>query len=132
MPSIIKTKKKRDNKHSKNVTYVLCALKGFIFFITGTSLVSLLLLKSQNDNISLYLFAYLILALGGFISGFSAYKKLKNRGFLNGVVASGIYCAFVLALVIILMRFNISANILLMVPISVGAGFLGGTVGANT
>ena len=132
MPSIIKTKKNREKKHSKQVTYLFCALKGFLVFIIGSLLLGFLLFKSQNNSLTLYIFLYFVIALGGFISGFSAYRRLKGRGFINGVIASIVYCSFIFFVVILMMRFNVSAQMLLLIPICVLSGFLGGTVGANT
>lgn len=132
MPSIIKTKKNRENKYGKKITYLLCGLKGFVLFIVGALILSLLLLKSQNNNITLYIFLYMIIALGGFISGFSSYRRLKERGFLNGIIGSAVYCALVMLVIIIFMKFNVALNLLLVVPITILSGFLGGTIGANT
>lgn len=131
MPSIIKTKKTKDKKYSKQVTYLFCALKGLFIFITGSLLLSFLLYKTQNNNLTLYIFFYILIAFGGFVSGFNSYKQLKGRGFLNGLIASGIYCGFILLIAIVLMKFSVSSQILLLIPVCITSGFIGGTVSAN-
>lgn len=132
MPKILKTHKKNDKKQSKITVYCISALKGLMIFLNGLGLLSLILLKNSTDSVVFYVFSFVIMALGGFFSGFSAYRKLRGRGFLNGIIASAIYMGIIFIFTIALMRFNISANILIIVPVCLISGFLGGTVGANT
>ena len=132
MPKILKTHKKNDKKYSKTTVYCISALKGLMIFLNGLGLLSLLLLKNSTDSVVFYVFSFVIMALGGFYSGFSSYRKLRGRGFLNGIIASAIYMGIIFIFTIALMRFNISANILIIVPVCMISGFLGGTVGANT
>lgn len=132
MPKILKTHKKNDKKQSKITVYCISALKGLMIFLNGIGLLSLLLLKNSTDSVVFYIFSFVIMALGGFFSGFSAYRKLRGRGFLNGIIASAIYMGIIFIFTIALMRFNISANILIIAPVCLISGFLGGTVGANT
>lgn len=132
MLQVLKTKKKSDKKHSKTVVYCMAALKGFILFAAGILLISLLVMKSSSDSFFYYIAGYILLALGGFVSGFSAYKKLKGRGFQNGIIASSVYFAVIFALITVCMRFDVSGRVLLTLPIAVGGGFLGGIIGANT
>ena len=124
--------KEKDKKYSKITTYFISALKGFIVFLIGLLILSLLILKKSSDSQVLYLFSFLIMALGGFISGLSAFKNLRGRGFINGITAAAIYLGLLIITVVCLMRLNISGNILLTVPVCLIAGFLGGTIGANT
>ncbi len=132
MPKILKTHKKNDKKQSKITVYCISALKGLMIFLNGLGLLSLLLLKNSTDSVVFYVFSFVIMALGGFFSGFSAYRKLRGRGFLNGIIASAIYMGIIFIFTIALMRFNISANIMIIAPVCMISGFLGGTVGANT
>ncbi len=132
MPKIIKTKKKRDKSYSKPVLYVFSVLKGLLIFITGILMTSILILKTSSSSQFFYIFAYLILALGAFISGFDAYRKIKGRGFVNGLIASAAYAITSLIIITISLKFDISLQVLLILPISLISGFLGGTVGANT
>ena len=132
MAKILKTLKKNDKKYSKPTVYCISALKGLMIFLNGLGLLSLILLKNSTDSVVFYVFSFVIMALGGFFSGFSAYRKLRGRGFLNGIIASAIYMGIIFIFTIALMRFNISANILIIVPVCMISGFLGGTVGANT
>lgn len=131
MPKIIKTKKKNKNQ-SKLLAYMLSAVKGLIVFVSGILIISLLLLKSSESSIVYFIASYFVIALGAFISGYSGYKSLRGRGYQNGLVTAGIYVAVIFILITALMRFNIDTNILLIIPISLVSGFVGGTVGANT
>ncbi len=132
MPKILKTSKKKERKYNKFTIYCIAAVKGFLVFVIGFAMLSLLVLKNSSESQVLYYLSFFVMALGGFVSGFSAYRKLQDRGFLNGITGSAIYMVFLLITIICLMRFNISANILLTVPLCLISGFLGGTVGANT
>ncbi len=132
MLHILKTKNKKDKKLSKKSIYCVSALKGVIFYLLGTILLSFLLMRSNNNSMFYFIFGYVLLALGGFISGFSAYKKLKGRGFQNGIIASSVYFVIVFLLIILAMRFEVSVRLLFILPIALGSGFLGGVAGANT
>lgn len=132
MPKILKTQKKSDKKHNKITVYCISAIKGLVIFLNGLGVLSLLVLKNSSDSAVFYIFSFVIMALGGFFSGFSAYRNLRGRGFINGVIASVIYMGVIFIFTVALMRFNISANILIIAPVCLISGFLGGTVGANT
>ena len=132
MPKILKTHKKNDEKYSKTTVYCISAIKGLMIFLNGLGILSLLVLKNSSDSVVFYVLSFVIMALGGFFSGFSAYRNLRGRGFINGIIASAIYMGIIFIFTIALMRFNISANILIIAPICLISGFLGGTVGANT
>ncbi len=132
MPKILKTVKKTDKKYSKTTVYCISAIKGLVIFLIGLVILSLLVLNNSSDSGVFYVFSFVIMSLGAFLSGFSAYRKLRGRGFINGIIASAIYMGIIFIFTIALMRFNISANILMIAPVCLISGFLGGTVGANT
>ncbi len=132
MPKILKTSKKSDKKQNKITIYFFSAAKGLIFFINGLIPLSLFILKNSSNTAFVYAFSFVLMALGGFISGFSAYKKLRGRGFFNGIIAASIYMGVLFVLIIALMKFQVKTNILLIAPICLLSGFFGGTVGANT
>ena len=133
MPKILKTDKRTVKNHSKITIYMFSALKGLVLFLIGLLITSLLIIKnSSNDGIIFYIFSFVLMALGGFVSGFSAHKKLKGRGFINGVIAASIYLLVLFIIIIISMKFQVGTNILLIAPICLVSGFLGGMVSANT
>lgn len=132
MLQILKTKSKKDKKHSKKYIYCASALKGLLFFSIGFVALSFLLMKSNGNSMFYYIFGYVLIAFGAFISGFSAYKKLRGRGFQNGIIASAVYFVAVFMLIIFCMRFTVNIRLLLILPIALGSGFLGGVAGANT
>lgn len=132
MPKIIKTNNKSGKQQNKIITYILSSVKGIVLFIIGLIILSLVILNNPSESLFVYVFSYILIALGGFTSGYSAYKSLRGRGFLNGIVAASIYMCFLLILIVVLMKFQVKTNVLLIIPICVISGFLGGTIGANT
>lgn len=132
MSKTLKSGKKNEKSKSRAVLYCFAVIKGLIVFTLGIAVLSLIILKNNPNSTVFYCFAYLIIALGSFTGGFGAHKKLRGRGFLNGLTASAVYMAVILIATVLIMKFNFSSNILIIVPICLISGFLGGTVSANT
>ena len=94
MPKIIKTKiknSKTKKKYSTKTTYILSAVKGAVFTLNGLFLISLLLHKGNDFNLFYKIMIYLVICLGGFMSGFIAHSRVKGRAFLDGIIPSVIY-----------------------------------------
>lgn len=132
MPKILKTGKRNDKKHNKPLIYCMCALKGLLGFGVAIALMGVIILKKAGVSDGWYYISYIGISLGGFICGFSAHKKINGRGFINGLIASFAYCAIMIVLLMIISGFKISPSILIIVPICLISGFVGGTIGANT
>ena len=133
MPKIIKTKiknSKTKKKYSTKTTYILSAVKGLVFTINGLFLISLLLHKGNDFNLFYKIMIYLVIGLGGFMSGFIAHSKVKGRAFLDGIIPSVIYVSFLSFVMILLLKLNFSSHILIIYPIAVISGFLGGIIKA--
>ncbi len=135
MPEILKTKRNKSVKAKKQfsqpINYLISALKGLLFAFNLLGGVSLLLMNNGSFSAFYKAISYIAVGLGAFICGFSAYRHIKGRGILNGAIGGGVYCAFVILILLCLMRFNISSNILYVLPISLGCGIAGGIMGAN-
>lgn len=133
MPKIIKTKiknSKTKKKYSTKTTYILSAVKGLVFALNGFFLISLLLHKGNDFNLFYKIMIYLVIGLGGFMSGFIAHSKVKGRAFLDGIIPSVIYVSFLSFVMILLLKLNFSSHILIIYPIAVISGFLGGIIKA--
>jgi putative membrane protein (TIGR04086 family) len=133
MPKIIKTKiknSKKKKKYSTKTTYILSAVKGLVFSLNGFFLISLLLHKGNDFNLFYKIMIYLVIGLGGFISGFIAHSRVKGRAFLDGIIPSVIYVSFLSFVMILLLKLNFSSHILIIYPIAVISGFLGGIIKA--
>lgn len=135
MPEILKTKRNKSTKSKKSfsppIIYLISALKGLIVVLLLLGGLSLLLMNKGSFSAFYKVFSYIAVGLGAFICGFSAYRHIKGRGILNGAIGGGVYCAFIILILLCLMRFNVSSNILYVVPISLGCGIAGGITGAN-
>ena len=135
MPEILKTKRNKAKTIKKSfsplINYLLSVLKGLAAALLLSGVLSLFLMNNGSFSPFYKSFLYIAIGLGAFICGFSAYRHIKGRGIVNGVFAGGIYCAFLLLILLCLMRFNVSTNILYLVPISLGCGIAGGITGAN-
>ena len=133
MPKIIKTKiknSKTKKKYSTKTTYILSAVKGAVFSLNGLFLISLLLHKGNDFNLFYKIMIYLVICLGGFISGFTAHSRVRGRAFLDGIIPSVIYVSFLSFVMILLLKLNFSSHILIIYPIAVISGFLGGIIKA--
>ena len=124
--------KKYNNKLKVIKPYIIGVLKGFAVFSILFLFTALLMYKFNTDNKALYYLIYLFIALGGFISAISVYKRVRGRGFLTGVIASLPYSLLVFLLISLIMGFNMSGNILIVFLLTLSGGFLGGVTAANT
>lgn len=130
MPKIIKTKisgdKKKRRKYSKGTLYFISASKGFIVALIGLFIISFLLYKNNNFTFFNKMIIYLAVSLGGFISGLSAHNNVKGRGFADGLISSSLYVTALLLLLIIILKLNFSAHLLILYPVALISGFIGG------
>ncbi len=124
--------KKYNNKLKIIKPYIIGVLKGFAVFSILFLLTALIMYKFNLDNKALYYLIYLFIALGGFISAISVYKRVRGRGFLTGVIASLPYSVLVFLLISLILRFNISGDIFLVLLLTLSGGFSGGVTAANT
>ena len=135
MPEILKTKRNKTNKSKKSfsppISYLVSALKGLAVAFLLLSGLSLIILNNSSFSVFYKVFSYAAIGFGSFACGFSAYRSIKGRGILNGVVGGAVYCGLVIFIFLCFMRFNLSSNILYLVPVSLGCGVAGGIAGAN-
>ncbi len=129
MPKIIKTKTKKE--YNPIVSYMLSSVKGLFVSFAGLLCVSYFVMNNAKIGVITMIIAYVSIALGAFISGISAYRYLKNKGIFNGCVGGAVYCVIVLFIISVIMKFNISFNILIIIPVAVGFGAVGGILSAN-
>ncbi len=125
MPKIIKTKKLTNKNYNIPTLYAFSVLKGLVVFAIGVLICAFMVLKSTQSNFFFY-FAYLFIALGAFLCAYDASKKITGKGFIKGIISSGAYSIVVLILSVILMKFNVSGNVVLLIPLCLIPGFLGG------
>ncbi len=127
MPKIIKTKKITNKNYNIPTLYAFSVLKGLVVFIIGMILCAFVILRSPQSNFFFY-GAYVFIALGAFWCGYSASKRITGRGIIKGIVASAVYMAIIFILSVILMRFNLSAFVLLLLPVCLIPGAAGGII----
>ncbi len=130
MPKIIKTKipreKKKHRKHSTKTIYIISAFKGLLVAFTGLLLISLLLLKNNNFTFFYKMVIYLVIGLGGFVSGFTAHARVKGKGFIDGLISSSVYVQSLSLILIIILKLNFSAHMFIIFPVALLSGFFGG------
>ncbi len=130
-----KLKKKRKisiNTSNPAIIYLISSVKGLVVLAIGLSVVSVIIMKSTDFNLFTKFIIYGLVIFGGFLSGFFANKKLKCRGIVNGTVASLAFAIIFSLICIIAMRFNISPEILILFPVSIVGGIVGGIISANS
>ena len=126
-------KKLKDGKFLyKFKIYGISVLKGLLVYITGLSLLAIIMDKLKTDSDFIYYIAYIFMMFGSFTCAVSAYKKTRGRGFLTGIISSVPYSVVVFLITAILLKFNLNINILLVFLLSGMGGFLGGITAANT
>lgn len=135
MPEIIKNKKvkiKKSKPQKPVIVYLLASLKGFVVSFAGLTLTCFLLMNNGSFNVFTKIIIYVIIGAGAMLSGFIANKKLRGRGYINGLLSAVIYLALYIVTALLLMHFKVNTNILILVPVAVLSGISGGIISANS
>ena len=135
MPEIIKNKKvkiKKSKPQKPVIVYLLSSLKGFVVSFAGLTLTCFLLMNNGSFNVFTKIIIYVIIGAGAMLSGFIANKKLRGRGYINGLLSAVIYLALYIVTALLLMHFKVNTNILILVPVAVLSGISGGIISANS
>ena len=129
MPKILKTKK-RPKKQNKYLLAIASVLNGLVFFSVGFFLLSLMVYKVK-DAPFYYWSVYGFIALGAFTAGYICYKKFGGRGIICGLVSSVAFMVILFIVISALLSFEITHKILLIVPVCLVFGLVGGILSAN-
>ena len=129
-------KVKLNKKDSKRIKlffkYFPCFLKGFIIIVIGILVLSFAYYKLSEHSSIIYLFSYLFLFFGGFISGNSTHKKVGGRGIITGTFGALPVALFTYIILIISTFKNLSIFSLICPMICIIGGTIGGIVNSNT
>ncbi len=132
MVNIIKTKsKKSQNEYSDFANYLICSIKGVFITFAGLILCSLFVLNNSEISGFVNILIYVSVALGSFVCGYLSFKRLKGRGVINGLISSISYSVILILFISLISELNVSANVLVVIPVSVIAGTIGGITSAN-
>lgn len=135
MPKILRTKSIKNSKRKDTnpiIAFILCALKGLVICFLGFAGVSLAIYKGNEFSFFWKMLLYVFVLSGGLYSGYSSHKRNRGRGFISGLIGSSIYVLMIVVVSAIMMRLQLSSNILIVIPIGVVGGLIGGIVGANS
>ncbi len=136
MPLKVLGKQKYKQKDSLTLstikTFGFGTLWGLIVYFIGLFLVSLILLKSQSEAETIYYALYIFIGLGAFTSAIFIQKRVGGRGFITGILSSFPYILVLLASTAIILGFGITGKIIVLLPICLISGFLGGITAVNT
>ncbi len=132
-------KKKKINYNKKNnkyidllLKYLPCFFKGELIIIFGILVLTFAYYKISGDNNYMYYFSLIIIALGSFFTGNNTYKKFGGRGIVSGFIGS-LPLAFInLMIVLIFCLKTTNWFILLILPISLISGAIGGILTSNS
>jgi putative membrane protein (TIGR04086 family) len=111
--------------------YLLSVLWGTLISAVCVLALSFVLVKNTDFNLFIKVMMYGSLLFGGFISGYYLNKKLKGRGIINGFFGGLLNAVFSISVIILILRFNCSFNLLLLLPVIAVGGALGGIICAN-
>ena len=124
--------KKNNNNISMLLKYLPCLLKGEALFILGILVVSFAYFKLTGYSDILYYLTFLFMALGSFVTGRATYKRFGGRGIVTGILGS-LPVAIINILIIYLFCYrNVSLFILLILPVSILSGAIGGILASNS
>ncbi len=135
MPVKIKSKNKKINESkisNKIKPYIKGVVIGNLFFIIGVIISALIICKTDIGSTFIYILPLVFMFIGAFFCGVSVQKKAGGRGFLTGVLSSLPFIASVLLLVSIILGFKMGLNALIVIPIGILGGFIGGIAAVNT
>lgn len=135
MPVKIKSKYKKVNEN-KNYNKIKPYLKGVfigdLLFIVGVIICGLILYKSDSTSSFFYYIPYVFMFFGAFFCGISVQKGVGGRGFLIGILSSLPYLTTIILFVCVFLRFNVSVNLLITIPVCLLGGFIGGIIAVNS
>ena len=133
MAKIIKTKAKvNKNTHKPVVTYLLSTIKGVVLSFVGLVVISVAFINNGSFTTFTKIMIYVVLGIGAFICGYISNKKLNGRGLVNGFISTAIYLLIYFTLLLIVMKFKVGLNILIMIPVCLVSGITGGILSANS
>ena len=124
---------KKNNKYiDLLLKYLPCFFKGELVIVFGILVLTFAYYKISGDNNYLYYFSLIIIALGSFFTGNNTYKKFGGRGIVSGFIGS-LPLAFInLMIVLIFCLKTTNWFILLILPISLISGAIGGILASNS
>lgn len=135
MPIKIKSKSKKVNENkifSKIKPYIKGVIIGDLLFMIGVLISSFILYKTDRSSTFIYVIPLGFAFVGAFFCGVSVQKKVGGRGFLTGTLSAFPYAFTILLLVCIILGFKVGVNILLVIPICILGGLIGGITAVNT
>lgn len=132
-------KKKKFNYNKKNkkyidllLKYLPCFLKGELVIVFGILVLTFAYYKISGDNNYLYYFSLIIIALGSFFTGNYTYKKFGGRGIVSGFLGALPIAIVNLIIIFLFCLKTTNLFILLILPISLISGALGGILASNS
>ena len=111
--------------------YLFSVLKGLIFSFFCILAVSLLHINNGTFNGFTKIIIYVAIGIGSFITGYTAFKRLKGRGIVNGFISSLIYSVVYITILLVITGFQVNERVLLVPLVILFFGILGGIVSAN-
>ncbi|MBE6747753.1 MAG: TIGR04086 family membrane protein [Ruminococcaceae bacterium] len=133
MSEFFNKKSKYDSKKFKLILkYLPCFLKGFLITALGILVLSFAYYKLSTHSVIIYYLTYLFIALGGFVAGNSTYHKLGGRGIVVGAIGALPVAVVIYAILAIFCLKEITAFSLIILPICILCGCLGGIIGSNS
>ncbi len=136
MVKLEKTKINFNKKNNKSINllfkYLPCFLKGEILIVLGILVLSLAYYKITGYDSYLYYLTYLFIALGAFITGRATYNRLGGRGIISGALSSLPIAIINITIIFSFCFKTTSWFILLILPISILSGAIGGILASNS
>lgn len=131
--SKIKTKKLKSDSQNLNLIlkYMPCLIKGLLITMVGILVLSFAYYKMSGHSVVFYYLNYLFIAFGAFVTGNATYHKSGGRGIVAGAIGAIPLMLIDLILILSLSYNNVSTLILIIMPICIILGAIGGIIGSN-
>ncbi|NMP38162.1 MAG: TIGR04086 family membrane protein [Clostridiales bacterium] len=104
---------------------------GLAVFFAIIVVISAITVKADSPSDKLPVFAYAAVGVGALACGFTASKKQRKRGALNGLVCSIPFVTIVLITALIAASGEPETAIIYNIPIALAASTAGGVLGVN-
>lgn len=131
MPRIIKTKSKKILPDKPLLIYLVNALAGICITVICFLITSYLLVKGNDFSQFTKIFLFILIGISSALSGFLSHKRIKGRGYINGLLTASMYELMLIMLIACVMRFQVSAPLFYTIPIALLSGTTGGIISAN-
>ena len=119
-------------KLNTDLKSLLCGvLTGAAFFITASFAAAFILTKNDLSYLTVKYTFVIFTVLSAFIAGYMGKRRCKMKGITAGLITSAVLVALIFAVLLVINGFSIGEEALLLLPVGLLFGALGGIISSN-